>query len=368
VTDARQPKVDSAQRLQVGAAEPRRRRSKEGNGGGNKGERDHVLSIGDANPLRYHHRMKAVLPAIARPLLEAHLPPGLDVAWWSSPADAKEMIADAEIAWVDMQPTRLTEETLRAAGADLKWVSTIYAGLDAFPLDVLRAKDAVLTNGVGINAVAVAEYAVLGVLAAAKRFDEVVRAQDRGEWLRDSPGKIELTDTKALVIGYGAIGRLIGERLSAFGVTVTGVTRSGAGGTLTPDAWRARLGDFDWVVLAAPSTDETKAMIGADELSAMKKDAWLINIARGDMIDDEALLAALKGGTIAGAFLDPTNPEPLPTDHPLWTAPNCMISMHLSGRSQTKMFRRAATLFLRNLNAYRAGESMENVADLNRGY
>lgn len=312
--------------------------------------------------------MKAVLPAIARPLLESQLPSDLEVAWWSSPADAKAMIADATIAWVDMQPTRLTEETLRAAGDGLKWVSTIYAGLDAFPLDVLRARGATLTNGVGINAIAVAEYAVLGVLAAAKRLDQVIRAQDRAEWLRDSPGKIELADTKAIVIGYGAIGRLIGDRLAAFGVEVTGVTRSGGNGTLTPDAWRARLGDYDWVVLAAPSTSETKAMIGAAELAAMKPGAWLINIARGDMIDDDALLAALNGGTIGGAFLDPTNPEPLPSDHPLWTAPNCMISMHLSGRSQTKMFQRAAAMFLRNLKAFRAGRPMENVADLNRGY
>jgi phosphoglycerate dehydrogenase-like enzyme len=312
--------------------------------------------------------MKAVLPAIARPLLEAQLPADVDVAWWSSPAEAKVMIADAEIAWVDMQPTSLTEDTIRAAGPHLKWVSTLYAGLDAFPLDVLGDKGATLTNGVGINAIAVAEYAVLGVLAAAKRYDQVVRAQDRSEWLRDSPGKIELAESKAIVIGYGAIGRLIGERLAAFGVEVTGVTRSGSNGTLTPDAWRNRLGDYDWVVLAAPSTGETKAMIGTAELAAMKNDAWLINIARGDMIDDDALLAALNDGTIGGAFLDPTNPEPLPADHPLWTAPNCMISMHLSGRSQTKMFRRAAALFLRNLAAYRAGQPMENVADLERGY
>jgi phosphoglycerate dehydrogenase-like enzyme len=312
--------------------------------------------------------MKAVLPALARPLLEAKLPSDLDVAWWTSPAEAKAMIGDADIAWVDMQPTKLTEETLRAAGDGLKWVSTIYAGLDAFPLDVLRARGATLTNGVGINAIAVAEYAVLGVLAGAKRLDEVIRAHDRAEWLRDAPGKIELADTKAIVIGYGAIGKLIGDRLAAFGVEVTGVTRSGSNGTLTPDAWRAHLGDYDWVVLAAPSTSETKAMIGAAELTAMKPGAWLINIARGDMIDDDALLAALNAGTLGGAFLDPTNPEPLPADHPLWKAPNCMITMHLSGRSQTKMFQRAAAMFLRNLEAFRAGQPMENVADLDRGY
>jgi phosphoglycerate dehydrogenase-like enzyme len=109
-------------------------------------------------------------------------------------------------------------------------------------------------------------------------------------------------------------------------------------------------------------------MIGAAELAAMRPAAWLVNIARGDMVEEAALLDALRTGKIAGAFLDPTDPEPLPADHPLWTAPNCMVTMHLSGRSQTGMFRRAAALFLDNLAAFRAGEPMRNVADLTAGY
>ncbi|WP_375429274.1 D-2-hydroxyacid dehydrogenase [uncultured Sphingomonas sp.] len=312
--------------------------------------------------------MKAVLPALARPILEPGLPADIEIAWFASPREAAAGIAGAEIAWVDMQPTSLVAEAVRAGGPELKWLSTIYAGLDAFPLDWLRERGVVVTNGVGINAVAVAEYAVMGVLAAAKRFDEVVRAQGRLDWLADAPGKIELFETRALIVGHGAIGRLIGERLAAFGITVTGVTRSGADGTLTPDRWRDRLPEFDWVILAAPSTPETKAMIGAAELARFKPGAWLVNIARGDMIDEEPLLAALRSGTIGGAFLDPTHPEPLPPEHALWTAPNCMLTMHLSGRSQTKMFRRAADLFLRNLDAYRAGRPMKNVADLDAGY
>ena len=312
--------------------------------------------------------MKAVLPAAARPLLEPHLPTDLDVAWFATPADANAMIADAEIAWVDMQPTSLVADAIRAAGPALKWVSTIYAGLDAFPLDLLRARNVMLTNGAGINAVAVAEYAVMAILVAAKRFDTVLRAHDRHEWLKDAPGKIELAGTAALVIGYGTIGRMIGDRLAAFGVDVTGVTRTGRDATLTPDAWRDVIGRFDWVVLAAPSTDATQAMIGAAELSAMKPTAWLVNIARGDMIDDDALIAALEDGTIAGAVLDPTHPEPLPADHPLWSAPNAIVTMHLSGRSQTTMFARGAKLFLENLAAYRAATQLRNVADLAEGY
>jgi phosphoglycerate dehydrogenase-like enzyme len=169
-------------------------------------------------------------------------------------------------------------------------------------------------------------------------FDEAVRAHDRHEWLKDAAGKIELFDTQTLVIGDGTIGRMIGERLAAFGVSLTGVTRSGGGNTLTPNSWQARLGEFDWVILGAPSTNATKTLIGERELAAMKRSAWLINIARGDVIDGAPLIAALTSGGIAGAFLDPTDAEPLPADHALWSVHNAMLTMHLSGRSQKKRF------------------------------
>lgn len=311
--------------------------------------------------------MKAVLPALARPLLEPRLPAGLDVAWFATREDARAMIVDADIAWVDMQRSADTAEAV-AAGRGLKWVNTIYAGVDPFDLARLKADGTVLTNGVGINAVAVAEYAVMGVLAAAKRFDEVVRMADRREWSTDAPGKIELDGTAALIVGYGTIGQLIGERIAAFGVAVTGVTRSGHDGTLTPDRWKPRLGEFDWVILAAPSTGETQALLGADDLRAMKPSAWLINVARGDMVDQDALIEALEKHRIAGAFLDTVTPEPLPPDHPLWSTPNAILTMHLSGRSQTRMFLRAAELFLDNLAAFLDGRPMRNVVDLDRGY
>lgn len=311
--------------------------------------------------------MKIVLPALARPLLEPHLPGGHELHWFTSREEAGAMIADADIAWVDQNRPVWTGETV-AKGEKLQWLFTLYAGLDALDLPLLAARGTTVTNGTGINAVAVAEYAVLGILAAAKRYDEVVRAADRQEWLTDAPGKLELDDTAALVIGYGTIGRMIGERLAGFGVRVTGVTRSGRDGTLTPDAWRAQLPGFDWVVLAAPSTEGTRAMIGAAELAAMKPSAWLINIARGDMVEEQALLTALHHRAIAGAFLDPTHPEPLPPGHPLWSAPNTLLSMHLSGRSQTRMFPRAAALFLRNLDAFLSGRPMENTVDLVAGY
>ncbi len=321
----------------------------------------------DSQLTGYPNEMKAVLPVLARPLLEPRLPDSIDVHWFAHRDDALEHIPSAVIGWVDMHQPGWTSE-IAAAGANLKWLSTIYAGVDAFDTDLLKQRGTILTNGAGINAYAVAEYAVLGILAAAKRYDEVVRMADRREWSITAPGQVELFETRALVIGYGSIGRLIGERLAAFGVDVTGVTRSGRDGTLTPDQWRARIGDHDWIVLAAPSTGDTHALIGASELAAMKPTAWLINVARGDMVDQEALIEALQKRRIAGAFLDTVTPEPLPPEHPLWIAPNTLHSMHLSGRSQTKMFLRAATLFLDNLDAFLNGRPMRNVVDLDAGY
>lgn len=311
--------------------------------------------------------MKAVLPALARPLIEPHLPADLDVHWFTSRADAEAAIVDADIAWVDVQGAE-DSAAIAAKGERLKWLSTLRAGIDAYDTALLRDRGIVMTNGTGINAVAVAEYAVMGMLAAAKRYDEVVRLADRHEWSNTAPGTVELLGSAALIIGYGTIGRLIGERLTAFGVAVTGVTRSGRDGTLTPDIWRSRIAEFDWIVLAAPSTGDTSALLGEAEFAAMKPSAWIVNMARGEMIDQDALIAALKSRTIAGAFLDTVDPEPLPADHPLWSAPNALHSMHLSGRSQTTMFQRATALFVENLARFRANEPLRNMVDLDTGY
>ncbi len=311
--------------------------------------------------------MKLVLPALARPLVEAQLPAGLDVHWFASLDEAIAMVADADIGWVDNNGPANWARAV-AAGRKLQWLSTIYAGLDPLDKDQLRARGTRVTNGSGVNAHTVAEYAVLGALVAAKRYDQVVRIADTRVWPFDAPGKLELFETNALVIGYGTIGRLIGERLAAFGVAVTGVTRTGAPGTIGPEAWRTRLPEFDWIFLAAPATDQSRAMIGEAELRAMKPSAWIINVGRGELIDQDALIEAVTRRRIAGAFLDTVTPEPLPPEHPLWTAPNIIHSMHLSGRSQTRMFVRAAALFVDNLHAFIEGRPLQNEVDLAAGY
>jgi phosphoglycerate dehydrogenase-like enzyme len=307
------------------------------------------------------------ISGLIRPLLEPRLPQDLDVRWFMTREEALEAVKGAEIGWFDMNDTASMVETLRAA-SDLKWLNSIYAGLDFLPMDVLIERDITVTHGVGINAVAIAEYVVMGMLSIAKGYREVIRAGDRGEWLYDSPGKRELAGSKALLLGYGAIGQAIEPRLSGFDVEVSVVRRSAAEGALGPDEWRGRLGEFDWIILAVPATAETEAMIGAEELAAMKREAVLVNVARGSVIDQEALVEALRVKAVHGAFLDVTTPEPLPADHPLWGLDNAHITMHLSGRSQDKMFIRSAERFLENLERYRAGEPLSPIFDPRLGY
>lgn len=307
------------------------------------------------------------ISGLIRPMLEPRLPEGLDVRWFMTREEALGAVAEAEIGWFDMHDQQAMAETLRAA-TKLKWLNSIYAGLDFLPMDVLAERGITVTNGAGINAITIAEYVLMGMLTIAKGYREVVRAADRHEWLLDSPGKRELAGSRALLLGYGAIGKLIEPRLRAFDIDVSVVRRSGGAGTLGPDEWRGRLGEFDWVILAVPATPETEGMIGADELAAMKPDAVLVNIARGTVVDQPALVAALEGKAIGGAFLDVTTPEPLPADHPLWSLHNAHVTMHLSGRAQDKMFARAADRFCDNLDKYLRGQPLAPLFDPRLGY
>ncbi len=310
---------------------------------------------------------KAVLSAMIRPLVEPRLPGWVEPLWFASREEALELAPQAEIGWFDLNEKEPMIEIAHAA-TNLKWMNSIYAGLDFMPLDVLQERGVIVTNGVGINAVTIAEYVVMLMLAHAKGYREVVRAQDRHEWLFDSPGKRELSGERVLLLGMGAIGSLIKPRLEAFDMTVVPVRRSGADGALKPGEWREKLGEFDWVVLAVPSTPETRHMVGAMELARMRPNGVLVNISRGDVVDQDALVEALKERKIEAALLDVTEPEPLPEDHPLWALDNAQVTMHLSARSQTKMFQRSADRFIENLERWRAGEPVEPQFDLSLGY
>ena len=312
-------------------------------------------------------RVIVVANAMVAPLLRHRVPDWVDLRGFGSVAELMDLAPLADIGWFDLHKVDAMGAAIRRAGR-LRWLNSIYAGVDSFPLDVLIERGVVLTNGAGINAITIAEYVVMAMLTVAKGYVEVVRAADRQEWLRDSPGKRELAGSRALILGAGAIGGRVARALAGLDVAVTTVRRRPGGDDLGPGEWRGRLGQFDWVILAVPATAETRGMIGVAEIAAMKPDAVLINVARGTVIDQDALIAALNVGRLGGAFLDVTTPEPLPPGHPLWTAPRAHISMHLSGRAQDAMFARAVDRFLDNLDRWRRGEPVVPQVDLTAGY
>jgi phosphoglycerate dehydrogenase-like enzyme len=317
--------------------------------------------------------MRLALPEHARAHLEGRLPADADPVWYSGGFTGYEQAAaaapGAEVVWLDIYPASAVAPLIEKA-ADARWISTSMAGVNGWPLQRCAERGLLLTNGAGLNAAPVADFAVLGVLAIAKNLRELVYAQDRKAFVLQAPGVAELEGSKALVIGYGQIGRKIGERLEAFGVQVTGVRRTpdGEAGVIGPGDWKARLGEFDWIVLAAASTHENTRTIGAAELEAMRPSAVIVNIARGDLIDQPALIQAVRVGSIAGAFLDVTDPEPMAPDDPIWSVPNIMVTCHTAGRAQTGMPKRAAALFLENLERYRQGQPLKNQVDLALGY
>ncbi len=303
----------------------------------------------------------AVLPHSVRPLLEARLADWLEARWWASPEELVQLAPEAEIGWFDLHEKAPALAAVEAARG-LRWLNSSYAGVDWLPLAELAERGVAVTCGTGLTTRQVAEYAVMTMLAVAKDYPAVVRAQDRHEWLAEPPGVRDLAGSRALILGYGAIGQAIGRALEALDVEVLAVSRS------RPRGWRHQIGTFDWIVLALPGTPETKGAIGAPELAAMKPEAVLVNFARADCVDQRALVETLAERRIAAAVLDLTDPEPLPPEHPLWSMPNAHITMHLSGIPTPASQARAADRFLRNCAHFRAGEPLEAAVDLARGY
>ena len=303
----------------------------------------------------------AVLPGRMRALVEPLLPAWIETRWWGSPQELAALAPAAEIGWFDLHEKAAPLAAI-ASAQDLRWLNTAYAGVDWMPLGDLERRGVALTCGKGLTATSVAEFALMTMLTVAKDFAAVVRAQDRREYLDDAPGTRELAGSKALILGQGAIGQSIDRMLQGFGVATETVRRGSGTG------WKDRLGEFDWIVLALPGTAETRGLIGAAELAAMKADAVLINFARADIVDEPALVAALRDKRIAAAVLDVTDPEPLPPDHPLWSLDNAHLTMHLSGIPTPASLQRAAERFARNCEHFRNGEPLEALVDLKLGY
>ena len=267
---------------------------------------------------------------------------------------------------------RLPQDVL-ARAPQLKWIQVMSAGVDPF-LDAEMCDSPVrMTNMSGINATPIAEFVLGLMLMFVKQSPQCFELKEQVKWQRVYASV--LSDKTLGVVGLGSIGREIARLGKAFGMTVIATRRTARPGgharyvdrLLPADGLDTLLRESDFIVLAVPFTAETERLIGEAQLRRMRRSAFLINIARGGIIDEDALVRALTQKTIAGAGLDVFATEPLPGDNPLWRLPNAIISPHISGGREDYVIR-ATELFTDNLRRYLAGKRLVNVVDKRRGY
>ncbi|HUG40783.1 MAG TPA: D-2-hydroxyacid dehydrogenase [Longimicrobiales bacterium] len=336
-----------------------------------------VLDLGDRRPI-------FAPPADQAARLEAALPAGWEVRVTEAPADgtgdggvvasasALSLVEDAEV-YIGFG---IPAELLRA-GRRLRWVHSGAAGVGGSLTPEMLASEVVFTNSAGIHGPPVAETVLAFLLHFARGLDQAIAAQAAGRWGRgafdgeDAPVR-ELGRSTVGVVGLGGIGREVAARARAMGATVVGVRRrrlpvegvevlSGAG------ALEALLARSHYVVLTAPETAQTRGLIDARALAAARPDAVLVNVARGGLVDEDALADALEGGRLRGAALDVFSTEPLPEGHRLWRAPRLLITPHISAYTAA-FWERESALLEENFRRWVAGEPLRNVVDKGAGY
>jgi len=260
----------------------------------------------------------------------------------------------------------------------LKWLHSTAAGVGQLMYPELRKSGIEVTNASGVHRIPMAEH-ILGILIAlARRFPDCFRYQQQSLWaqqeLWNAPIRPrELRGQVLLFIGFGALGREVAKIIRPLGMRVWAVTRSGrAEEGLAEQVFPASkldevLPQADFVVLAAPETPETRKMIGPREFGLMKPSAYFMNVSRGALVDEPALISALEQRKIAGAALDVASQEPLPAENPLWKLDNAFITPHMSAVSE-HLWERQTDLLMENLERWFAGDELLNRVDLNRGY
>lgn len=273
----------------------------------------------------------------------------------TTPAAERSAIQTADV----VTGPRIDGSLLDAAG-DLRLFACAYAGYDHLPLEALADREVVTTTATGVHAPNVAEHVVGSILAFSRRLHEAARAD---AWQPVDPG--ELAGSTVTVVGLGAIGQATAERLDPFDVTTLGVrSRPERGGpteeVLGPDDLHAALARSDVLVLCCPLTPETRGLIGRSEFATLPSDALLVNVARGEVVETDALVSALRRGRIGGAALDVTDPEPLPDDHPLWSLEEVFVTPHSAGATP-RYYERLADLVADNVRRLADGRSLRNV-------
>jgi len=315
-----------------------------------------LLVLGDRND----PRMRAL----------AGVPKDVRVVFGETPQDfgADLARADAILCW---WRGRDALDPILVAAPQLRWIHVSAAGLDSLVSPALAASSAVLTNSRGVYGDALGEYVVAAMLYFVKDLARLRDAQARHAW---EPFEGERLGGKVLsIIGYGDIGAAIAQRATALGMQVVAYRRRPELSAGDPNVARVvgslrdAIAPADFVAVAAPLTPQTRHMIGAEQLSWMRPHAVLINIGRGQLIDEPALIDALQRGAIRGAALDVFETEPLPASHPFWSMPQVLLSPHSADRVEGWLDQTMA-MFLDNLGRFVRGEPLTNVVDPHRGY
>jgi phosphoglycerate dehydrogenase-like enzyme len=283
-----------------------------------------------------------------------------------------EEAAGVEVLWrYHLTPDRLGRAVDELP--DLRWVHSDYVGVEELPLRKLADRGVILSNGAGIAARPMAEWVVLAIMSAAKELPRFVRQSDAGRWEVGEP-LAELDGAVVLLLGLGAVGTLVAAMLEPFGVEVRACTRKprpetpkGVSRMVVGEAWREELADADYVVCALPLTTETTDMLDARAFNAMKRGSYLVNVARGGLVDDDALVAALDSGHLGGAVLDAFRQEPVPSGHPLWGRPDVLALPHVTWSSSHTLddFK---WRFAAQLRTWLNGGVPADLVDLDAGY
>jgi phosphoglycerate dehydrogenase-like enzyme len=289
----------------------------------------------------------------------------------AAPKDESELVtaADAECAIGTNVGPRVRK--LLEVAPKLRWYHSVGAGVeDLIGVPEFRERGIALTNNSGSYDIQIAEHALAFILAGAKRLHRYRDQQNKGEWKEHRQD--ELRGATVVVYGLGSIGAEIGRLSAALGMRVIGVRRraepvAGIERIVPPERLAEVAAEADYLAIAAPLTAATRGAVSRDVIARMKKTAWIVNIARGAIVDETALVEALRDGRLGGAGLDAFTTEPLPSDHPLWALENVIISPH-SSNSSPRVRERTLALFVENLRRFKADEPLLNRVDFEAGY
>ncbi len=317
--------------------------------------------------------MKIIVPAFIQPTLKEAACAPLETCDFVIIEEDGTLSDSPEGAEVLMLPWKLPETTRQRVLSlpSLTWVHSVSAGVEHALDEDLREMDVTLTNASGVFDLPIAETVLAYILMIAKRMPEFMAQQRAYTWKKHALR--EAADLTIGIVGSGSIGTEIARLCKALGMRVIATRRHPERSTphvdeiFSADALDTLLSKADVAVIAVPLTSETKGMIGAHQLRQMPTQAWLINIARGAVVDESALIKALQTGEIAGAALDVFVEEPLPPESPLWEMENVILTPHNSW-STPHVKEREAALFLENLRRYLHGDTLRNVVDKELGY